>query len=432
MKQFGVQIGCVLGLSSPLVAQVAVPKTNPIPVYVQFMPWFQTPYTLGAGNWGFHWKMNDRNPNIIDSDGEREIASNYYPLIGPYDSSDPYVIEDQMLLMKVSGITGAIVDWYGVQGSNGDIASLLSASNKIVAATQTYGLQVGVTLEDRFSTSTSEVSANLNYLASNYYTQSNYMTVGASKTPVVTLFGPETYTEPSQWTTIMSGVTKKPVLVPLQYQASQVGSPATGEMGWVYENPGSNNYSTVLGSFLSSEAGKFTNSLGVAYPGYNDYYAQGDDGPGSGFVIPESNGATLSQTLALNQTYSGNIPLGIQIATWNDYGEGTQIEPTVQDGFTDLEEIQKFTGVPYGLSQLQLVYDLFLAREDYLSNATEEAMLSTAANDINNLDFNDAQTIIDQALGIPEPAALPALACIFLLMRRHRSKAPAASTPART
>src|ERR1700691_1506349 len=117
--------------------------------------------------------MNNQNPNAIVN-GERQIGSYYYPLIGPYDSSDQYVIESQMLLMKLSGIAGPIVDWYGVQGSNGDEASLLSASNKIVSATQTYGLQVGVTLEDRFSATPSQVTANINYLGQHYFTQSNF------------------------------------------------------------------------------------------------------------------------------------------------------------------------------------------------------------------------------------------------------------------
>jgi Glycosyl hydrolase family 99/PEP-CTERM motif len=402
MKRVGLlAVGCLGSLPGPLLAQSApVPKTNPMKVYVHMMPWFQTPETLGANHWGWHWTMNDRNPNIIDPNGQREIASNYYPLIGTYDSSDPYVIEDQMLLMKLSGIDGAIVDWYGVDGTNGDEASLLSASNTIVQATQTYGLQVGVCLEDRFAGSTGDVTANINYLDQNYFTQSNYIKVGASNTPLMLLFGPITYQQSSQWTTIMNGVTgTKPDIVPLQYQQREVGSPATGEMGWIYEDPNSTDYLSVQQSFLANEAGKFSTSVGDAFAGYNDYYAAGDAGSGSGFVIPESdaNGRTLTETLQQAQAYSSNIS-AVQIATWNDYGEGTQIEPTVQDGFTDLEEIQQFTGVPYGLSQLQLVYQLYEAREQFEGNSTEEAVLDQTANDINGLDFADAHTTLATAL----------------------------------
>jgi len=395
-------IGCLLCFPCRLLAQGAtVPKTNPIPVYVQIMPWFQTPETLGGTSWGWHWTMNNCNPNTIESNGERQIASYYYPLIGTYDSSDPYVIEYQMLLMKLSGISGTTVDWYGEQGSNGDEASLLNASNKIVSATQTYGLGVAVCLEDRFATSTSEVTTNINYMEQNYATQSNYIRVGANKEPLTLLFGPITQTKPSDWTTIDSGVTQTPALVPLQYQASEVGTPpAVGEQGWIYEDHGTTDNLSVQQNFLANEAGKFSNSIGDAYVGYNDYYAAGGDpSAAAGFVIPETqnNASTLSQTLAADQTYSKNIS-AIQVATWNDYGEGTMIEPTVQNGFSSLQQIQAFTGVSYGLSQLQLVYQLYEAREAFLGNSTEETVLSQTSNDINQLDFPDAEKSLADAV----------------------------------
>jgi hypothetical protein len=411
-----VATGCVIGLPCRLLAQGAtVPKTNPIPVYVQIMPWFQTPETLGGTSWGWHWTMNSCNPNVIESNGERQIASYYYPLIGTYDSSDPYVIEYQMLLMKLSGISGTIVDWYGEDGSNGDEASLLSASNKIVAATQTYGLGVAACLEDRFATSTSEVTTNINYMEANYATQSNYIKVGASNQPLMPLFGPITYTAPNDWNasipgSILSGVTQVPAIVPLQYQASEVGTPAAvGEMGWIYQDKGTSDDLTVQQNFLANEAGKFSNSIGDAYVGYNDYYtAGGDPSAAAGFVIPESNGngQTLTETLNQDQTYSKNIA-AIQVATWNDYGEGTMIEPTVQNGFSSLQQIQQFTGVPYGLSQLQLVYQLYEARENFLGNSNEEAALNQTSNHINQLDFTDAKkSLADAVSSTPETIGL--------------------------
>ena len=118
--------GAAHGQSAP------VPKTNPMKVYMHYMPWFETPTTLGGSNWGYHWKFNNRNPNIVDTAGKRQIASHYYPMIGPYASRDADVIEYHMLLMKLSGVDGVLIDWYGVQGTNGDIGQLLTSSNAIV------------------------------------------------------------------------------------------------------------------------------------------------------------------------------------------------------------------------------------------------------------------------------------------------------------
>ena len=88
----------------------AVVKSNPAKVYAHYMPWFESKEV--NGKWGIHWTMATRDPeNIVD--GKREIASHFYPLIGPYSSIDPDVIEYHLLLMKLCGIDGVLIDWYG-------------------------------------------------------------------------------------------------------------------------------------------------------------------------------------------------------------------------------------------------------------------------------------------------------------------------------
>jgi len=74
------------------------------------MPWFEAkPKSHG---WGWHWTMDTFNPDRTKN-GRRQIAAHYYPLCEPYDSGDPAVIEYHLLLMKLAGIDGVIVDWYG-------------------------------------------------------------------------------------------------------------------------------------------------------------------------------------------------------------------------------------------------------------------------------------------------------------------------------
>ena len=100
-----------------------VARSAPKPVMVHYMPWFQSPYSLGGTNWAAHWTGNGLfvyhsnpffyfNPNVTNN-GEAQIDSWYYPQIGPYDSLDPAVLEYHVLLMKLGGIDGVIVDWYG-------------------------------------------------------------------------------------------------------------------------------------------------------------------------------------------------------------------------------------------------------------------------------------------------------------------------------
>ena len=102
-------------LLTPLFWLFFCPSPSPAagtkPVMVYYMPWYVAkPYT---DTWGWHWTMDHFKPDAVNASGERQIASWYYPLIGPYDSADPDVIEYHVLLMKLAGIDGVIVDWYG-------------------------------------------------------------------------------------------------------------------------------------------------------------------------------------------------------------------------------------------------------------------------------------------------------------------------------
>jgi hypothetical protein len=84
---------------------------GPKSVMVDYQSWFVAkPY---SDQWGWHWTMNHFNPDMVNASGRRQIASWYYPMIGPYDSADPTVLEYHVLLMKLAGIDGVIVDWYG-------------------------------------------------------------------------------------------------------------------------------------------------------------------------------------------------------------------------------------------------------------------------------------------------------------------------------
>ena len=44
--------------------------------------------------------------------------------------------------MKYAGVDGVMIDWYGVQGTNGDIGNLLTNSNAIVDKVDDFGLEV--------------------------------------------------------------------------------------------------------------------------------------------------------------------------------------------------------------------------------------------------------------------------------------------------
>ncbi|MCA9238228.1 MAG: hypothetical protein KDA44_22300 [Planctomycetales bacterium] len=395
---FAAAVMLMLPAATRAAAQpVAVTKTNPTKVYMHYMPWFETPATLGGSNWGLHWQMATQNPNIVDGQGRRQIASHFYPQIGPYASSDPDVIEYHLLLMKLAGIDGVLIDWYGVQGTNGDIGSLLANSNALVDRVDDFGLNFGVVLEDRFAANVSQASANVAYLRDNYFNQSSYIRSGAGDDPLLLTFGPITFQQESQWTQILSQAGEDVDLLTLWYESGDAGANADGEYAWAYQD--SLSYDQHIANFYKYRAPGQDTAGGIAFPGFDDFYQEGGWGSGIPFEIPHDVGQTLATTLDLATQYASQIDF-LQLATWNDFGEGTMFEPTVETGFDYLLQLQQFTGVEYGEAELQLVYDLYRARKKYLGNAAVQAQLDEASDDLAALDLGGAKAILE-TLSLP-------------------------------
>lgn len=331
-------------------APVNVEKSNSMKVYMHYMPWFDSPEY--GGNWGIHWTMSSRSPNV-EEDGKRQIASHYYPLIGPYDSQDPHVIEYHLLLMKYAGIDGVLINWYGVEGTNGDIGLLLENSEAIIGLTDEVGVQFGVVLEDRFSAGIEDAKANVAYLGQNYYSNKQY--IQFNNRPLTLIFGPITIQSEANWTNILGASTQDEVFMPLWYNQG-AGGAAAGQYAWVYRDA----LSGLRNFYLNTTAAVVG---GAAYPGFRDYYAEGGWEESSiNWEIPVG-AATLRETLDLAKEHQSRLDF-LQLITWNDFGEGTMIEPTVEFEFTFLQEIQAFTGVGYGLEELELIHELYLKRKE--------------------------------------------------------------------
>jgi hypothetical protein len=388
------------------VAAVAPAKTNAMTLWMHYMPWFEGEYSLGQGNWGWHWKMNTMDPNIIDpATGERQIASHYYPLIGPYSSSDPAVVEYHALLMKYAGIDGVMIDWYGSSGKN-DYGANLANSNAMIKMLKSVGLKFGVVYEDwtcgssSTSTSIANAQADMAYLESNYFSTDEYIKLGGQDLFLV--FGPRTFNAASDWSSILQGHAST-MLVPLDNRMDGIG--AKSEFDWPYQDstyPASGySHKHYLEAFNQTRAKSSVYPIASAYPGFNDFYAQGNAGSTLFFVDPYDGTADPCATLSytLNSAKSAGLNY-LQIATWNDFGEGTMIEPTVEFQFDFLASIQAFSGIEgVDASAFDVVYRLYKARKQFSGNAGQQSNLDQCFDDLCQLKVADAKAILD-GLGV--------------------------------
>ena len=143
---------------------------------------------------------------------------------------------------------------------------------------------------------------------------------------------------------------------------------------------------------FAKSATRWPDAIPVAYPRFHDVYRKA--GVSGGFeTIADEGGHTLRTTLEAAMKLRSRF---IQIATWNDWGEGTQIEPSVEHGFRDLKIISEHvgdSGSPVGDSILDLPRRLLKLRRVEGSKSTADEI----AEQIVGGKLANAATLLDIA-----------------------------------
>ena len=365
-------------------------------VMVHYMPWYVSkPY---SGSWGWHWTMNHFHPDVVNGNGRQDIASWYYPLIGPYDSADPAVLEYHVLLMKLAGIDGVVADWYGPDNFN-DYAINNQRTLALLAYTRKAGLKFSLCYEDQ----TIQQEINGGYITASgaiyhaqqtmLYAQTNYFTdpsfLRLSNAPVFMNFGPQYFKNSSDWVSIFSvlNATNQPAF----FTEDNRLAPGLGAFDWppMWMSGGGSNTLTPgqLQSYLADfdqKAAAWPAFVSSAFPRFHDIYAQAGVGSSYGY-LDDANGSTLTNTLSRAMT---NHSAMVQLVTWNDFGEGTIIEPTLDYGYRDLGIVQNLRrrylepGFSWSTNELAMAFRFYNLRKQYGNSPAISAELNRVFTNI--------------------------------------------------
>jgi hypothetical protein len=352
---------------------------------VHYMPWYVSkPF---SGYWGWHWTMDHYDPETW-TDGRRRVASHYYPSIGPYDSGDPDALECHVLLMKFAGIDGIIIDWYGIEDFY-DYAIINRNSQRLIEYVERAGLEFAICYEDQSIKHMVEAGhiaeeeavahgqAVIKWLQKHCFNSQAYLKV--SGRPALFVFGPQ-YFKGSQWGQLLSVLHKRPFL----YVLSHPREGADGVFGWPPVNGTTTTPEQWRGYLtdLYASAGEYT-CVGTVFPQFHDIYADAGIRRSYGFLDAQGT-KTFESTL--DMALRSNCQL-IQIVTWNDYGEGTMIEPTIESGYSYLEIIQQHQRenqdgpFPYTADHLRLPVELYRLKKEYqLSRSAMEDLSKCSEN----------------------------------------------------
>ncbi len=405
-----------LSTATPTLPPTATPSPMPSPtpdipeptrplLMAHYMPWYQTPFVTGY--WGWHWTMNHFNPFRKDENGRPDMASYYLPLTGLYDSSDEALLEYQVLLMRLSGIDGMIVDWYGMKDF-WDYATLNAATARLFVAIKKAGLRFAICYEDQSimhmvnnkhlpaGEAYTHAQEVMRYLHDTWFQDEAYLKV--LDRPVLFVFGPQYFKNASDWKQIFSVLDTPPALITLDGHTESAGLTSYPWPPMWAGKDGVLDQKTLEGYLTSfyKKATRWDYVVGGAFPGFKDIYKDAGVSTEARY-LDSLDGETfrLTMQMALDQK-----PDLIQLITWNDYGESTSIEPTEEFGYQYLEMVQDArrstdpAGFPFVADDLRLPLRLFELRQKYAGDAAVNARLDRVFEAILSGDLDAARAVL--------------------------------------
>ena len=240
-----------------------------------------------------------------------------------YNSNDAGQVQRQITDMISRGINGVVIDWYGPNNSIDDATKLVMAESEKHPGF-TFAIMIDQGAIEWYSCSgcspQQALINDLQYLEQTYFTSPAYLRDQGS--PVVTNFNID-LSYSVDWNAANSQLSTKPDYV-FQNNNGFTHVLSGGSYSWVM--PTTSDYGmSYLSSFYNAGL-PFTNenTVGATYKGFNDSLASW----GSNRVMGQQCGQTWLQTFSeINSLYNSGKQLPyVQLVTWNDYEEGTEIE----------------------------------------------------------------------------------------------------------
>ena len=305
--------------------------------------------------------------------------------------------------MKFAGIDGAIIDWYGTE-QFADYATLHRNTQHFVKHLKRAGLQFAICYEDRtvkhmveteYLSKQEDVAHGqkvMKWLADNWFGDEAYVKLNGR--PVLFIFGPLYFTK-NQLIKIMAGLSPSPMFYGLPHLSDE--AVMDGVFGWVPVWGGRESLPDdwyKYFDYLYTRGWTDESVIPIVFPGYRDIYEEAGkrDSYGS---IDYRDGETFAETFDL--ALKSNSPI-IQIATWNDYGEGTVIEPTEAFGYRYLEFVQKHAKTQYGSDALRLPVILYQLKKRHERHPARMKKLERATDLLFAGKYDEGRSVIEAVI----------------------------------
>ncbi len=318
-----------------------------------------------------------------------------------YSSTDPAQIHRQITDMISRGIDGVIIDWYGPNNSI-DQATRLVMSEAEAHPGFTFAIMVDQGAIEWNSCSGCSPQAalisQLQYIEQTYFPSPAYLK--SQGKPVVTNFNID-LSYSVNWDQVAAALSTQPLFW-FQNNGGFTHPLSGGSYSWVM--PTTTDYGIgYLKSFYDAGlALPNDETVGATYKGFNDSLAAW----GSNRVMGQQCGQTWLQTFSeINSLYNSGTQLpALQLVTWNDYEEATEIETGI-DNCLSVSASASGNALRWSVKGNESTVDHYVA---YISTDGENLMSLAEANPgEGSFDFcsysipNGSYTAFVQAVGKP-------------------------------
>ena len=280
---------------------------------------------------------------VRGADSSPKVIADYQPWFGDkehinvgYSTQDPNVLRKQIQQAKDLGIYAFAVDWYGERRPFLDrsyaLLQQIAAQNRFHV-----GLMYDETEEDNGHATDDALEAMDKayraYIGPSAPHRQAYLTYQGR--PVIFIFPKRGHTDWSRVREQVNSWETPPLLIYKDEPPASYAGVFDGFYAWVHPGPkgwsadGSEWGEQYLETFYQKMKNKYPDKLlvGTAWPGFNDTKASWS----LNRHMDRRCGKTFEDTLRVFRRHDdGSHPMPfLLIATWNDYEEGTEIEPGI-------------------------------------------------------------------------------------------------------
>jgi PKD repeat protein len=355
--------------------------------------------------------------NLLYPGATTAIYAQFQPWFGQsshinvgYNSDDPTQVHNQVTDMLSRGISGAIVDWYGPDAAVENGTTLLieteaeSRNGSFVFAVQEDVGALSTCATTSGCDITQQIISDLTYVSNTYEISPAYMTVNGR--PAVFFFGVDKYT--INWPLVRSSVPGDPYFIFIG--TSGLNHPdADGYFAWVIidtSNPNDESLSVLSTFYSGMQALPGDLTYGTSYIGFNESLAPWVKS--NPRIMNQHCGQTWLDTFGAvaGAGYSASNQLqAIQIVTWNDYEEGTEIETGISNCITISPSING-TSLQWAITGNEKAVDHYavfisLDGQQLMNLASVAAGTHTLGLSTYNLVPNTTYQLFVEAIGAP-------------------------------